>query len=117
MKILLINNSLETQEIIHYILKEYTKIDIHHAKDGLEGIEAAQQDKFDLILTHYQIPRIKSEHFLKAVRRGGEINQQTPIIFIGSSTDDLQIERVSFISKPFSFKQISSCLKSAKIAA
>ncbi len=78
------------------------KVDI--AENGLEGLEKAKQNKYDIILMDLQMPVMDGYTAAKAIR---QFNPLTPIIALTASASlDMQYKAIDtgmndYVSKPF----------------
>lgn len=114
-KVLLVEDNQDLREYFEMIFEEFfEKIDL--AKDGIEGLEMFmnQLKKYDLIITDVNMPRVNGIDMCKAIKM---INpEQKFILLTGDNTSDCsqRIKELNLhnfvLSKPFSLKQLSSCL-------
>jgi DNA-binding response OmpR family regulator len=87
---------------------------ITSATDGLKGFECIQNNKFDLVLLDWMLPKMTGLELCKAIRLK---DNETPILFL-TAKDTLQetIEGLKagandYIKKPFSFEELLERIK------
>ena len=101
-RVLLVEDSLDNQFIISHFLKS-TGISLKVANNGLEGLNLALAEHFDLVLLDLQMPVMGG---LEAMTKLTEMNYQTPVIALTAHAmkeDRKQCLSVGFkdhISKP-----------------
>jgi len=73
---------------------------VTHAPDGLAGLKAYQNDKFDLILTDIQMPLMDGMEFIDNIR---QIDKEIPIYVYSSMSPSFlpkHLEITQFFQKP-----------------
>lgn len=104
-KILLIEDNLEIRENIEEILN-FSGYLVLTAKDGLEGISTAKENKPDLIICDIMMPIVDGYGFLHMMQKN-EALQFTPLIFLTAKTEKIEIRKGmslgadDYITKPF----------------
>jgi len=84
------------------------------AADGSKGFELVQEQKFDLILLDWMLPKINGLDLCKAIRVK---DQTTPIIFLTAkdtvqeTIQGLKAGANDYIKKPFSFEELVERIK------
>lgn len=84
------------------------------AADGSKGFELVQEQKFDLILLDWMLPKINGLDLCKAIRIK---DQATPIIFLTAkdtvqeTIEGLKAGANDYIKKPFSFEELVERIK------
>ncbi|WDF65626.1 response regulator transcription factor [Flavobacterium sp. KACC 22763] len=84
------------------------------AADGSKGFELVQEQKFDLILLDWMLPKINGLDLCKAIRVK---DQETPIIFLTAkdtvqeTIEGLKAGANDYIKKPFSFEELVERIK------
>lgn len=87
---------------------------VSSAKDGEEGFSLYKQNKFDLILLDWMLPKWTGIEVCKKIR---EENQQIPIIFLTAkdtvqeTIEGLKVGANDYIKKPFSFDELVERIK------
>ncbi len=98
-------------EIVRFNLCR-AEFDVLVAHNGQTALEHSAAQKFDLIISDYQMPRLCGKDLCKGIRQG-TLNSDTPIIFCSAKgyeidTDaiqqELQVSRI-FV-KPFSPREL-----------
>jgi len=112
MKILLI----EDDEKIGKNIKEYLKKDnfrVDWAKDGEEGYYLAQNNKYDVLIVDWMLPKMSGVEVIKQLR---EKDNLTPAIILtakSSLEDKLEGLNIAddYLTKPFDFEELVARLK------
>jgi DNA-binding response OmpR family regulator len=84
------------------------------ADDGSKGFELVREQKFDLILLDWMLPKINGLDLCKAIRVK---DQTTPIIFLTAkdtvqeTIEGLKAGANDYIKKPFSFEELVERIK------
>lgn len=109
MKILVADDSLTIRKIVVNVLVEmdYSKENIYEAPDGAKAWNLICQQKFDLLLTDWNMPLMSGLELVKKTRTISKSNKQLPIIMItteGSKDEVLEALKAgvsNYIVKPF----------------
>ncbi|MGZ3345066.1 MAG: ATP-binding protein [Caulobacteraceae bacterium] len=92
--------------------------DIVEASDGYEGVKAAMELPFDVILMDMRMPGLSGEEAVAEIRRGGP-NAACPIIAFSASADPHQLaelRRLGFdgcLGKPFTLTDLIRAVETA----
>jgi len=110
--ILCVEDNISTQLIYKTILQDSIK-ELICAKDGEEGYQKYLNNKVDIIITDYYMPKLDGLEMIKKVR---EINNDIPIILV-SSIEDLDVIKSAirlhihnFIAKPIETSEIINAI-------
>ena len=112
MKILLIEDDVKLLENIKEGLKRQGfRVDI--AKDGEEGLYLAQNNKYDVIIVDWMLPKISGIEVIKKLRKEGI---KTPILILTAKSDiEDKVEGLKvaddYLTKPFDFAELIARLK------
>lgn len=113
MHILIVEDELGIVQFLQQGLQE-EGYEITTAYDGSKGFELIQNQKFDLILLDWMLPKINGLDLCKAIRVKDEI---TPIIFLTArdtvqeTVEGLRAGANDYIKKPFSFEELLARIK------
>ena len=112
MKILLIEDDVKLLENIKKGLKQYG-FRVDTAKDGEEGLYFAQNNKYDVIVVDWMLPKISGIDLIKQIRKEGN---NTPILILtakGDIEDKVEGLQVAddYLTKPFDFEELVARLK------
>jgi two-component system chemotaxis response regulator CheY len=84
---------------------------VTEAADGKEGLEKAEADKFDLIITDLNMPNMDGLSMIREIRKG-TVQTGTPIIFLTTESDDAMKQQAKaagatgWLVKPFVPEQL-----------
>lgn len=112
--ILLIDDVEENREILKRRL-EKEGFGVMTARNGQEGLDALEQEKFDLILTDLNMPVMDGHTFLKTLKADSRFDK-IPIVIItaldetGTVIKNLRAGACGYLTKPFSMDQIRAQL-------
>ena len=96
--------------------------DIVEASDGHEGVKAAMELPFDVILMDMRMPGLSGEEAVAEIRRGGP-NAACPIIAFSASADPRQLKHLrqlgfdGCLAKPFTLTDLISAVEMAIAAS
>lgn len=113
MHILIVEDELGIVQFLQQGLQE-EGYQITTASDGSKGFELIQNQKFDLILLDWMLPKINGLDLCKAIRVK---DKTTPIIFltakdtIQETIEGLKAGANDYIKKPFSFEELVERIK------
>ncbi|MEJ5169012.1 MAG: response regulator [Arcobacteraceae bacterium] len=109
MKVLIADDSLTIRKIVTNVLLEmgYLKEHLYEAPDGAKAWNLICQQKFDLLLTDWNMPLMSGLELVKKTRTISKSNKQLPIIMItteGSKEEVLEALKAgvsNYVVKPF----------------
>jgi len=108
MKILLVEDEASVYSFLIRGLEEQG-MEVHLAKDGLEGKILVRQENFDLIILDIMLPRMNGRELCADIRK---INKTIPILILSAlgTLDDkvsgLELGADDYLVKPFHFKEL-----------
>ena len=114
-KILAVDDSSSVRQMVNFTLKS-AGYDVVDAVDGQDGISKVEQDKFDLIITDLNMPRVDGIQMIQEVRKKSGYSF-VPILML---TTESQPERkdagrqagaTGWIVKPFNAEQLVSVVR------
>jgi len=99
MKILLVDDSTKLRTEINRFLQE-EDIEISEAENGEQALEKIRQEKFDLLITDYQMPKMNGFELIKHVLADPQLTEMRVILMSTYAAEDLKIpERVGYCDK------------------
>ena len=113
MKILIVEDEVGISNFLKQGLEE-EGYEISLAFNGLEGIELATNNQFDLILLDWMLPKLPGIDVCKGIR---EKNKTIPILFLTAkdtvqeTIEGLKAGANDYIKKPFSFEELLERIK------
>jgi PAS domain S-box-containing protein len=116
-RFLVVDDNRANRDLVRAILTTLGA-DIVEASDGREGVKAAMELPFDVILMDMRMPGLSGEEAVAEIRRGGP-NAACPIIAFSASADPRQLEqlrRLGFdgcLAKPFTLTDLISAVEMA----
>ena len=111
MKILIVEDDKEIQELISYFLtKEGYEVD--RASDGLEGLKLLREKKHDLVVLDLMLPNLDGKNFAKIVKDISSEYGEPIIIMLTAKTEiedvleGLEIGADDYMKKPFDPREL-----------
>ena len=111
MKILIVEDDKEIQELISYFLtKEGYEVD--RASDGLEGLKLLREKKHDLVVLDLMLPNLDGKNFAKIVKDISSEYGEPIIIMLTAKTEiedvleGLQLGADDYMKKPFDPREL-----------
>ena len=106
--LLVVEDNAINQMVIKMITKKWINTTVVYANNGQEGLDALQQQQFDLVLMDLQMPVMDGYEATIAIRNGevGENNKNIPIIAVTADvmeTTKMRVKEIGmnfYISKP-----------------
>lgn len=103
-KILIIEDEAAIRRVLHKILEEeFPGYDVLQAEDGVEGLEAIQKEKIDLVLCDIKMPKMDG---IEVLEKAKEISADTHFVMISGHGDletavqAMRLGAFDYISKP-----------------
>ncbi|MGV9002834.1 response regulator transcription factor [Flavobacterium sp.] len=112
-KLLIVEDETGIMQFLQQGLEE-EGYDITTANNGADGLALAQQNKFDLLLLDWMLPKMTGYELCNAFR---ETNKTTPIIFLTAkdtvqeTIEGLKAGANDYIKKPFNFDELLERIK------
>jgi two-component system chemotaxis response regulator CheY len=114
-KILAVDDSASMRQMVSFTLKE-AGYEVVEAEDGVDALEKAKGDSFDLVISDVNMPRMDGISLIKELRGLSQF-KFTPILMLTTeSGDDKKQEGKSagatgWIVKPFNPDQLLNTIK------
>ncbi|MCL2520836.1 MAG: response regulator [Spirochaetaceae bacterium] len=114
-KILVIDDSASIRKSISYVLNQEGFV-VTEAEDGVDGLNKAGADTFDLIVTDINMPNLDGIGFIKKVRENSSY-KFTPIIVLTTESQESKMQEgksagaTGWIVKPFSADKLIAVVK------
>ncbi len=114
-KILIVDDNNDFNDLMFEALSIYDKYDIDQAFDGQEAFKMAIKKDYDLILMDLHMPKMTGQECIQALYQANP--KQKYFIISGNIDDDViedltQYGAIEFISKPINFASVSKKIDS-----
>ncbi len=115
MKVLAVNDFPTMRRIVKTLLRQLGYNNVSEAEDGQAALTKLKQEKFDLVLLDWNMPRMTGLELLKAIRADDNL-RNTPVVMItaeGRKEDVLEAVKAgvnNFIVKPFTAETLEEKL-------
>lgn len=106
MKILIVDDFSTMRRIIRNILKQIGYSDIHDAEDGTQAITKLKADRFDFVISDWNMPNMSGLDLLKAIRTDADLKDTKFLMVTAETMQESVIAAVqagvnNYIIKPF----------------
>lgn len=106
MKILIVDDFSTMRRIIKNILRQIGYTNIEEAEDGNNALARLREDKYDLVITDWNMPRMSGLELLKAIRSDSVLNGVPILMVTAEAKKEKVIEAIKagvnhYIIKPF----------------
>ncbi len=110
---------IEDEAPIRANLARFVKLEGHEAleaADGRAGLQAALNQRPDLIICDVTMPLMNGHEVLKALHNDPEL-KKIPFVFLSASAEPerfdeaLRLGATAYVTKPFSFSQLRTLLE------
>ena len=91
MRILVVDDVAANRELVETLLAPYD-LQLTEAENGIEAVEAALHNRFDLILMDLQMPGMDGLAATRAIRANSEFNRRTPILAVSANVLPVHVE-------------------------
>lgn len=111
MKILIVDDFSTMRRIIRNLLRGLGFSDLHEAEDGKDAVQKLSKDKFDLVITDWNMPEMDGLELLTHIRTKDSLCG-IPVIMVTAEAKKEQIIAAAkagvngYIVKPFSGEQL-----------
>jgi two-component system chemotaxis response regulator CheY len=115
MKVLAVDDFPTMRRIVKTLLRQLGYNNVAEAEDGQVALAKLKQEKFDLVLLDWNMPRMTGLELLKVIRADDNL-QNTPVVMItaeGRKEDVLEAVKAgvnNFIVKPFTAETLEEKL-------
>jgi two-component system chemotaxis response regulator CheY len=116
MKVLIVDDFATMRRILRNILKQIGFTDINEADDGSTALKELKKEKYDLILSDWNMPEMPGIDLINAIRADDELKGIPFVMITAEAQKDNIIGAVkagvnSYIVKPFTAETIGEKLK------
>jgi DNA-binding NtrC family response regulator len=120
-KILVIDDSRVIRNMVRDMLPK-GNFEVLEAKDGLEGMNCIRQERPNLIMLDFLLPRMSGWEVFQQIQGHADL-QAIPLVLMSGRREEVAekisepFEYFEFIEKPFEQKQLFEAIKSAMVKA
>lgn len=115
-KILIVDDSASMRQMVSFTLKRDGEHTVTDCADGQQALQAVQSQKFDLVITDLNMPKMNGLELSKALR-GRPDYRFTPILVLTTESSQeikqqgRQVGVTGWLVKPFNPDQLVSVVK------
>jgi two-component system, chemotaxis family, chemotaxis protein CheY len=115
-RVLVVDDSKVMRNIIKKMLAPFGLFEILEAKDGKDAWEKLQKESVDLILSDWNMPRMKGIELLRKVRADGALAELPFVMVTAEAMEDNVAEATearvtSYLTKPFTPEGLKSAIQ------
>ena len=116
MRILVIDDSEEIAEAIHFFCESMKDIECYLINNGRQGLERIKSENFDLVMLDLAMPEFSGYDVIKPLKEEGVIESNNIVVFTASSDvktlNEIRNSGVKEIfKKPFSLDAITALIE------
>ncbi|HAS17335.1 MAG: histidine kinase [Nitrospirae bacterium RIFCSPLOW2_12_42_9] len=106
LKILVVDDFSTMRRIVKNILRQIGYSNIDEAEDGNGALSKLRQDKYDLVISDWNMPNMTGLDLLKAIRADGNLNGIPVLMVTAESKKENVVEAIkygvnNYVVKPF----------------
>lgn len=110
--LLIVEPDDETRQALATELSDLTQMLVIQARDGVMAYQKARNQAFDLIMTDFDIPKLKGDQLIAAVRETNH-NPHTPFIMYSENLEPVKlatrgVANLEYIQKPAEYELLSN---------
>lgn len=92
LKFLVVDDEADIRDILKFNLKElYPNSSVDEAGNGLEALELANKNKYDVIYSDFKMPEMDGAEFIKKMRIENGPNKETGVLIVTAKGDLAQL--------------------------
>src|SRR6478672_6393290 len=105
-RFLVVDDFSTMRRIVRNLLKEFGYVTVEEAEDGAAALQRLRADRFDFVISDWNMPNMTGLELLKAIRADGTL-KSTPVLMITAEArkeniiDAAQAGASGYIVKPF----------------
>lgn len=107
-RVLIVDDEPAIREIVSELLSDEGYA-VRCVRDGVEALEAIEQDRFDLVVTDVKMPRLDGLGLVRELRFRGH---GLPVVLMSATLPAVNLSGLSFIAKPFDSSRLLGLLAS-----
>ncbi|MDA8089125.1 MAG: response regulator [Nitrospiraceae bacterium] len=112
-RILIVDDDPVVREVLEQIIARVAAQKPDVARDGMEGLQKAQDNEYDIIFTDLKMPRLGGMDFLKGIKKARP--EVSVVVITGFPTVENAVSAMKegaddFITKPFSIESVQNVI-------
>ena len=118
LRILVVDDSLSIRRVVGQMLTRWGHL-VDTAGDGYEALELLQENRYDVVITDLEMPRVNGFELLDEVRRRPDL-RQTPVFVLTSRAGEkhqalaAELGASGYLTKPLEETKLQSLLSTVK---
>ncbi|MGC2165352.1 MAG: chemotaxis response regulator CheY [Gallionella sp.] len=115
-KFLVVDDFSTMRRIVRNLLKELSFMNVQEAEDGVDALEKLRADKFDFVVTDWNMPNMTGIQLLQAIRADPQLKHLPVLMVTAEAKKENIIEAAKsgasgYVVKPFTAATLDEKLK------
>jgi two-component system chemotaxis response regulator CheY len=115
-KFLVVDDFSTMRRIVRNLLKELGFMNVQEAEDGVDALEKLRADKFDFVVTDWNMPNMTGIQLLQAIRGDAQLKHLPVLMVTAEAKKENIIEAAKsgasgYVVKPFTAATLDEKLK------
>ena len=116
MKFLVVDDFSTMRRIVRNLLKELGFINVQEAEDGIDGLNKLRAEKFDFVVSDWNMPNMTGIDMLRAIRADASL-KHLPVLMVTAEAkreniiEAAQAGASGYVVKPFTSATLDEKLK------
>lgn len=115
-RFLIVDDNEDFLELLEELLSDEFDANVSVSSNSIEALELVQEEKYDLIMSDFMMPKLNGGELAKATRLKVGPNQGTPIILLTANVDAVPVDvrglkAVSFFDKTYYLTNLTPYIK------
>lgn len=116
-KALVVDDSRLVRTMVASVLEKMGDISFDEAGDGAEAVEKLTENKYDIVILDWMMPKMTGEQVLREIRGVKGPNKDTPVLMVTAEVERKKIISVAslgisgYVTKPFTAEILEEKIK------
>lgn len=116
-KALVADDSKLIRQIEVSVFAKIGGVEIDEAEDGADALEKLTENKYDIVLLDWMMPKMTGEQVLREIRGVAGPNKDTPVLMVTAEVERKKIIQLAslgisgYVTKPFTSESLEGHIK------
>lgn len=116
-KALVADDSKLIRQIEVSVFTKIGGVEIDEAEDGADALEKLTENKYDIVLLDWMMPKMTGEQVLREIRGVAGPNKDTPVLMVTAEVERKKIIQLAslgisgYVTKPFTSESLEGHIK------
>lgn len=117
MKALVADDSKLIRQIEVSVFAKIGGVEIDEAEDGADALKKLTENKYDIVLLDWMMPKMTGEQVLREIRGVAGPNKDTPVLMVTAEVERKKIIQLAslgisgYVTKPFTSESLEGHIK------